>query len=503
MNSRVLSSTVAGLCTLWAVQAAAQGFVRPVPNDQNWFDGPAYVAAEPEPNQPSPSDVVPRQVGPEATQPSPSDVAPAAPPAVLEPFPWACPECGRTDGCNCGKRWWQRLTPRGGSTLADLGEPWKLLDGPWAQAAGIDAGGWVAQSFTCNVYGPADRYNGPVTGTDRSNDYQLNELYLYFGNPANTCGCGLDCGYRVDLLFGSNYRWCTAVGLETDWNSGSTYGLALPQAYAEVAYNNVTVKMGHFISPVGYYTVGTANNFFPFLPYTRQYGEPFTHFGLLATYQFNDRFSWGNGFVRGWDSLAPNNAPPGFVPGSPNLAYLTTMTYTRPNGSTLAFVALYGTEAAAFAPDGFAPRYLQTLAYTHKFSSDMTGVVQSEFGFQQDALAGGETGFWYGVNSYLYWNLTKRLQWGLNGEWFRDADGIRVGQLLPSAASPDARGWAPGTTFPGNFFACAIGPKFYFTPNVYTRAALRCDWYDGAGRPFDDGTRDHQELVVVDLVCTY
>jgi len=89
-------------------------------------------------------------------------------------------------------------------------------------------------------------------------------------------------------MYGTNYRWCTAAGLETDWNSGQFYGLALPQLYAEVAYNDLTVKMGHFISPAGYYTAGTDQNFFPFLPYTRQYGEPFTHTGLLATSKFGN-----------------------------------------------------------------------------------------------------------------------------------------------------------------------------------------------------------------------
>jgi hypothetical protein len=384
--------------------------------------------------------------------------------------------------------------------VASLGEPFKLLDGPCAERRHIQAGGWLAQSFVWNPYSPADRFNGPVTWTDRANDYQLNELYAYVGRAANTEGCGWDYGYRADVMYGTDYRWCTSAGLETDWNSGQFYGLAVPQLYAEVAYNNLTVKMGHFISPVGYYTVGTALNFFPFLPYTYQYGEPFTHTGLLATYKFGDRLSWGNGFVRGWDNFDST--------GNPNLSYLTTVTWTFKNEDTLAYVGLYGCEPSFDAgTDGFTPRYFHTLVYQHKFSDDVLGVLQSDFGTQDNATATGGTADWYGVNSYLYWRQTCRLQWGLNLEWFRDEDGFRVGKLLPSFGSPDARGWAVGPGFSGDFVSFAVGPKYFFTPNIYGRAALRCDWYTGdragGALPFDDGTKDHQQLVVCDVVCTF
>ena len=89
----------------------------------------------------------------------------------------------------------------------------------------MTSGGWLAQGYTWNPYRPVDKFNGPMTWMDRANEYQLNELYWYFGKAADTGGCGFDYGYRVDLLYGTNYRWDTAAGLETDWNSGQFYGL--------------------------------------------------------------------------------------------------------------------------------------------------------------------------------------------------------------------------------------------------------------------------------------
>jgi hypothetical protein len=77
---------------------------------------------------------------------------------------------------------------------------------------------------------------------------------------------------------------------------------------------------------------------------------------------------------------------------------------------------------------GFTNRYLQTLVFTRKFSEDVLGVIQSDFGTQHDAVVAGQTAKWYGINTYLYWNQTCRCQWGANFEWFRDQGGCRSGE---------------------------------------------------------------------------
>ena len=433
---------------------------------------------------------------PEA-QGSPSDVAPAQGPAGC-----AMPDgaCGGDDGCcddGCCSIW------PCGCKLADLGEANKFFDGCFAQCHNITAGGWVAQSYTWNPYRPVDKFNGPVTWTDRANEYQMNEAYFFLGRAAKTDGCGWDYGYRVDALYGTSYRWDTSAGLEDHINNGKFYGLALPQFYGEVAYNDLTVKVGHFISPVGLYTVGTANNFFNVIPYMYQYGQPFTHTGALATYKFSDKFSLGQGLTYGWDNFDRT--------GNRNGCWLTTATYTFDNTDTLNYVGHYGSEINASGLNGgFSTRYLQTVVYNRKFSDDVNGYVETDYAEQDAAVAGGGVARWYSLGGWLYWNLTCRCQWGLGGEWFRDEGGTRVGTLLPSLGSPNARGLARGPGFDGSFYRATFGPKYFFTPNLYARANFLFDAYVGksAGgaapvRPFDDGTKNHQEIGVFDLVYTF
>ena len=59
----------------------------------------------------------------------------------------------------------------------------------------------------------------------------------------------------------------------------------MPQAYAEVGYNDLTVKVGHFYTIIGYEVVPAPDNFFYSHAYTMQYGEPFTHTGMLGDVQ--------------------------------------------------------------------------------------------------------------------------------------------------------------------------------------------------------------------------
>lgn len=409
-----------------------------------------------------------------------------------------CSDC--CDDCcgHFGDRW-----PCGGS-LECLGEPCKLFDSCWMEERGIVAGGWLAQSYTWNPYRPADRFNGPVTWTDRSNDYQMNELYFFLGKAADVDSCDWNFGYRTDMMYGTNYRWNTSAGFETNFGNGTFYGLAIPQAYGEIGGNGWSVKIGRWYSPVGYYVVGTANNFFPVLPYTFQYGEPFTHTGVYATKKVSDKLTVGGAITHGWDSS--DNT------GNPHAGGLASATYTIDDQRSLAYVGVFGPEpnfsGVNLAGNGFGytNRYTQTLVYQHKFSDDVLGVLQSDFGTQSDAVVAGQTAKWYGINSYLYWNMTCRTQWGVSGEWFRDQGGFRVGQVLPSFGSPNAAGFAR-SGFDGSFYRVTFGPKHYFTPNIYGRAALLADWYVGpagpGGLPFDDGTKDHQQLLTFDVVATF
>ena len=142
--------------------------------------------------------------------------------------------------------------PAKGSCNSD---PWRLFP---ETDCGWQIHGWLNPSATANADAPASHYNGPVTFLDRD-VVAMNQAYAVLERVADTGGCGWDFGGRVDLLYGSDYIFTQAAGWELHqngsrhWNrSGNNYGWAIPQAYVEIAHNNLSLKLGHFYTIIGY-----------------------------------------------------------------------------------------------------------------------------------------------------------------------------------------------------------------------------------------------------------
>ncbi len=440
-----------------------------------------------------------------AASASPSDA-----PAAAEPAPAPAASDTACTTCNTGCS-----TCDSGCDSCDS-DPWSLFgDCEHLKCHNITVAGWLAQSFTVNPAGPSDRWNGPVTWNDRSNDYQLNQLYLYGERATDTGGDGWDLGGRVDALYGTDHRFTTATGLENfgdgtpKWNSGRFYGLVLPQFYMEAAYNDLKVKMGHWYSPVGYEVVPTTGNFFTTLPYTFQYGEPFTHTGVLATYTLTDKWTVGGGFQHGWDNF--DNT------GNPNLGFIGTVSRSFDSGGSVAMVFVQSNELVGSG--AFRQRYLQTFVFQQPLNDDWSYVGQSDLGIQNDALdptVNNGMGRWYGLNQYLFYKASDTLTWGLRAEWFRDEGGTRVGGFLQPTPTGQERG-LPGpafgnlqrTGYDGSFYQITFGPNWKPNGNLVVRPNVRWDWFSGkannpAGlRPYNDGVSNSQFLFAVDAIVTF
>jgi hypothetical protein len=398
-----------------------------------------------------------------------------------------------------------------------LGDEWKLFDCEGLECRGINVAGWLALNpFTWNTSNPADRFNGPVTFTDRSNDFQFNQAYIYVEKATDTGGCGWDWGYRADLMAGTDYRFTTAAGLEThgyyQFPKVSTqrfYGYAFPQFYVEGAYNDLKVKAGHFYAPVGYEVVTAPGNFFPNLPYTFQYGEPFTFTGVLATWQATEDVSIIGGITHGWDNF--DNS------GNPHAGYIVGYTENFQDGASFAGTWNIGPEPNTFNALNqgatFSNRFLQTLVYSRplvNINERLTYVAQSDFGYQNDVFGAGTTdAYWYGLNQYLFYTVSDCMSYGVRAEWFRDQDGARVGGFLGTTPDGSTRGLS--TTrfgYAGSFYEVTFGANYKYSANTEIRPYVRFDWFSGSSpaptlRPFDGGNGNSQTLLGFDVIMLF
>jgi hypothetical protein len=375
-----------------------------------------------------------------------------------------------------------------------LGDEWRLFDSECLECNNTVLQGWIGWNpFVWNTTNPADRFNGPVTFTDRSNEVMMNQLYLYGEKATDTEGGGWDWGWRVDAMYGEDWRFTQALGLETDWNTNRFFGLALPQFYVEGAYNDLKLKVGHWYAPVGYEVVTMPGNFFPSVPYTFQYGEAFTMTGFILNWQAGENVNIGAGGYNGWDNFTPE--------GNPNYSLLLTYTENFSDGSALAYSGTLGNEPNQAG--GFSTRYVQTLVYSRtleSISDRLSYVGQTDFGTQNDALANGRDAYWYGLNQYLFYKVSDCMSYGIRAEWFRDEQGFRV--LVPF-------GPAGRNSYPGSFYEVTMGANYRYSANTVFRPYVRLDWFsgtslNGAGTlPFDDGTGNSQTLIGFDMITLF
>ena len=133
------------------------------------------------------------------------------------------------------------------------GEKWTIPQPTVFKTLGITLYGWLDQGATLNTLSPRDRWNGPVDLNDRSNEYELNQFWVGVERKVKTDGCGFDIGGRIDVMYGTDWRYGDCAGLEQNYDAqNQLYGLVLPQFYAEVGYNDLTVKIGHYAALMGY-----------------------------------------------------------------------------------------------------------------------------------------------------------------------------------------------------------------------------------------------------------
>ncbi|ADB19133.1 protein of unknown function DUF1597 [Pirellula staleyi DSM 6068] len=411
---------------------------------------------------------------PEAT--SPSDMAPPA--AAVAPAPCAaCEEAAEEEEC----------------------EPWRLF---CQKECGWNIYGHASGGVMANGRPAADNFNGVTTFADQDQG-QFNQLYVTLENTIDTGGCGWDIGGRVDFLYGSDFFFTTAQGLETDpttfapqWsNATDEYGLAMPQAYMEVGYNDLSVKLGHFYTNIGYEVVPATGNFFYTHAYTMQYGEPFTHTGALATYKYSDSTSIVGGVVNGWDA---------FDRPIDTAAGLFGFTWTNGCDLTIAYGAIVSPDEPNLN-GGISNRNMQSIVVTYNVSDSLTYVFQSDQGYQLDGANpglsnAGASAEWYGVNQYLFYTINDCWKAGMRFEWFRDDDGARVTGLRQGNT-------VAGQGFAGDFMAVSAGLNWTPTANLTIRPEVRYDWTDldetTGLLPFNAGTDSYQFLYGFDAIYIF
>jgi len=273
---------------------------------------------------------------------------------------------------------------------------------------------------------PGNFITGRVFDVD-ADELILNQIDLSIEKTVDSAAAAKDnrfiLGGKVEAIYGNDARFIHANGL-------NFYGSSVPQlspenqadlvqAYVDFGVplgNGLLIRAGKMVTHMGYETINPTTN--PFFSHSFLFGFaiPFTHTGVMAFYNVNDKVTVMGGFSRGWDqALTDNNG---------SLDYLGQVKWVITDKWTGYLNVVSGPEQDNNNDDW---RTVIDGILTWTPNDHWSFTANGDFGWEGGAVApaGSDFATWYGVAAYAGYKVNDYLTFNLRGEWFNDKDGAR------------------------------------------------------------------------------
>ncbi len=311
----------------------------------------------------------------------------------------------------------------------------------------IDFGGWVSLGYHTNNTRLSVADNDALAFNDHPDRLNLHQAWLYAEKVAEAPCCGVDFGFRADLMYGTDAAKTQAFGNDPDgsfdfnngWDRNGGYGWAMPQLYGEVAFGDWSVIAGHFYTLIGYEVVTAPDNFFYSHALTMFNSEPFTHTGVLATYGGIDDIEVYGGWTAGWDT--------GFDQTLDGSSFLGGFSTSLTDDISFTYITTIGNFGArSNGEDGYSHSVVIDVA----LSDDLNYVFQSDLVGIDDAGGTVTANDQVGINQYLFYTLNDCWAAGARLEWWK-TDGLSYNEVT-------------------------FGLNYKATANLIIRPEIRYDW---------------------------
>lgn len=371
-----------------------------------------------------------------------------------------------------------------------------LEESPWAIY------GWIQNSFTANPSFPADRINFGVTPNYRSNDWLGNQYYTVLENALEREG-QFNLGGRLDFLFGHDWEFNKMRGVfDGAFASGQFAGIDLPQFYLDMhlpilTEGGVDVKFGRWYTLHGYEVVPAIGRPLLSVPYMFTFGQPFTHWGVMTTWNVNDNLVVYNGIPQGWDTFQIESRAWGYMGGFSWTGFEDKLNLTfifSRNAHT--YNRLFIDQSGLLAPNNFGYSNnninLFTTVLSYQWSDRLTQVMETDQGLENgipEFVAGTPEnnidGRWYSFGNWFLYDFTGEDK--LTGVWrseiFWDPNGIRTGAN-------------------DRYYEMTLGLIYKPCEYLWIRPEARYDWAQ-FGTPYNAGVSDSQFTYGFDVILLY
>ncbi|MDP9003188.1 MAG: porin [Verrucomicrobiota bacterium] len=363
--------------------------------------------------------------------------------------------------------------------------------------------GFFDTGITVNPSAPQDNQNFGRLFDDRSNEFVMNQAVITAERALNP-KVGLDWGFKLQLLFGTDARYIHSLGLLDHARRGSLYHPDIPEAYLSLYFpifteGGVDLKLGKFVTLEGAETIDPRTNPFYSHTYIFNFAIPFNHTGALFTLYATKWLNLVAGVTRGVNtSIDDNNDAPAFHGG------------IGLHLNEEKFVVSAATHIGPETPHNEDDlRYLNTITTTWKVTDKITSITDLNYTYDEPADAKA-----YGVAQYLIYTINDKVTAKIRGEIWRDAKGFYAAQFadphdpirgLAGESTIDPRTVGGGRTTYG---ALTIGldikpPVPKPLAGLTIRPELRFDRALNGTHPFNDSNDRDQFTAALDVIVTF
>lgn len=364
--------------------------------------------------------------------------------------------------------------------------------------------GWIDSGVTFNSASPQDNQNFGRFFDDRANEPLLNQLVINFERALAPQPGEFDWGFKLQLMEGSDARVIHSLGLFDHTAATSIVQPDLVEAYFNLHFpiisdGGLDLKLGKFVTLEGAETIDPRTNFFYSHTYIFNFGIPFNHTGVLATFHATKWLDLYSGITRGVNtSLDDNNDSPSFH-GGVGLNLL--------DGK---LTVLASTSIGPETPNNnHDQRYLNDITVTAKITDKFTSIT--DLNYTHDAGADADC---YGIAQYFTYAINSWLTAGVRGEIFRDDKGFYVVSFAdthdPMRALEGEPTIDPRTVGGGRTTYGAVTAGVNIKPPVpkpisglTIRPELRYDRALNGTHPFNDSSDRDQFTAAVDFILTF
>lgn len=342
--------------------------------------------------------------------------------------------------------------------------------------AGINIYGLVEASWTYSFDDPPGDIIAGRSFDFEHDDPTLNQIYLVVERNTDF-EKAWDIGGKMAWTYGADSRFMHSNGLFDEENGNNQ--IDLTELYGEVVVpvgNGLKVKVGKFITPLGYEYVNPSQN--AFYSHSFIFGlVPFSHTGVMATYAIDDQWSVSGGISRGWDqSLEDNNDA---------IDVIGSIGWVSPEGDITS--ALSFTVGPEKTDNNSDYRIAIDWWASYVISDQWTAAINGDFIWEENSGDDGDDASVYGIAGYLGYKVCEECT--INGriEWFNDTE--RLG--------------GPDTQLFEATLGLAIRPfaRHEIASNLLIRPEVRYDYADDP--VFNAGEDDSQITFGVDVLFTF